>query len=251
MKLVGGEKNPLKALKKSTETLITSYQIHTICTAKKWNIKPGDFVYWGEGTENGELLKLREQDAAGEESGWDPGWQTPPSLFPKAGWGLSWGTSYPKMCFLLPIPFGGKALLGWHCLFFFYSQWKYLWRVERFQVSASEVLDGGRAGGKAGRSQSGQIPCGQPSARPVWPPSLCVAGLRRQPVLGAPFVWATFRRSCVTGQQSGHDLWLLKPLKPQRAPPFSHLGPPNCDQTQPNSSKQSSKGRNNLFFRKH
>ena len=146
---------------------------------------------------------------------------------------------------------GVRLAIGVTFLFLFYSQWKYLWRVEQFQVSASEVLDGGRAGGKAWRSQSGQMPCGQPSARPACPPSLCVAGLRRQPVLGAPFVWATFRRSRVTGQQSGHDSWPRKPLKPQRAPPLSHLGPPDCDQTQPNSSKQSSKGRKSLFFRRH
>ena len=187
----------------------------------------------GRGAEHGEVLKRREQDAAGEESGWDPGWQTPPSLFPKTGWGLSWRTSYPKMCFLLPIPFGGKALLGWQCLFFFYSQWKYLWRAEQLQVSASEALDGGRAGREAGRSQSDQTLCGQPSARPVCPPSLCVPASDNSLSWGPPFVRATFRRSCATGQQSGHDLWLLKPLKPQRAPSSSHLGPPDCDQTQP------------------
>lgn len=60
-----------------------------------------------------EATEVREQDAVGEESGWeksrtDPGWQIPFPLSPKVGWGVAWSHSYPKLCFLLSVCLGGK-----------------------------------------------------------------------------------------------------------------------------------------------
>lgn len=72
-------------------------------------------------------------------------------------------------------------------------------------MSASEALDGGRAEEKQ-EGPSLTRHCGQPSARPVCPPLLCVPASDDSLSWGPPFVQATFRRSCVTGQQRGHDL---------------------------------------------
>lgn len=58
-------------------------------------------------------LKLREQDAAGEESGWGKSknrlWLADTFLLvPNSRWSLAWRHSNPKLCFLLSIHLGGK-----------------------------------------------------------------------------------------------------------------------------------------------